>query len=607
MEGRGPKVGWVCAVALICAACSAPPEAAPAITSDLGSGWPETIDIIDEVGSASDVLEVAGEVLVSCVDDGDCEELDDDDLCNGLVLCLDGECQIDPTTVVECAPWKDQCEGEVCEPESGKCVATLAPPGSECDDGDLCSIDDQCVAGVCSSLEFMNCDDGNPCTADNCYEGDCASEAVEVSCEDGNPCTTGDLCVDGECASGSDLLDCDDTNPCTDDACSSVEGCIHQPNQKACEDGDPCTLGDQCIFGECKTGPGFMDCNDGNLCTTEECVAMEGCVVVQSEAACDDNDPCTEDSCDLEIGECTYSTSTCANLCLTPTADLSGTECGCLPIVCQDEDPCTMDGCQPDSGCVFAPKLCDDLNPCTVDNCHTESGDCQHVPIVCNDDNPCTADGCDQQNGECLFDGPALDGTSCSDENECTEPDHCLAGACTSGPDVCEEICGNGVDDDGNGDIDCADDACAEAENCQEQECLVTAPLQCGFVVMNSLPGEGTGNLDGYPCSPHAYPGLERVYSFVSPCAGEVSFTVSGGMMGGINSLYDVMVLEEATGCKATSCLAAGLMAGDFIKQAKVTFQAEQGKSYFMVVEGRGGDVGNFTMTSICSCIWGGN
>src|SRR6185312_8314561 len=33
------------------------------------------------------------------------------------------------------------------------------------------------------------------------------------------------------------------------------------------------------------------------------------------------------------------------------------------------------------------------------------------------------------------------------------------------------EICDNGVDDDGNGLIDCADQACVHAPNCTKQEC----------------------------------------------------------------------------------------------------------------------------------------
>jgi len=607
-------------------ACGSSAEVAPAITADANIGWPEVLDIVGEFGGASDTFEVFDETLVSCVDDSECGDLDDGDLCNGLVLCMAGECKVDPATVIVCLAWADQCAGEVCVPDSGECEMSLAPAGTECDDGDPCSTKDQCLEGICSSLEFMSCDDGNPCTADNCQEGVCSSEAVEVSCEDGNPCTTGDLCVDGECSAGGELLDCDDNNPCTDDACSSVEGCIHQPNQKACEDGDPCTLGDQCTGGECITGPGLLNCDDNSPCTEESCVAMEGCVVVEDLTHCDDDDPCTIDICDGQSG-CSHQLFECDGPCLEPTP--AGSDCGCLPKNCDDQNPCTADECDGATGecvhvistcdnlcleptpdgndCGCLPKVCDDQDACTTDSCLPASGLCENVPLICDDDNPCTEDSCDPQEGECTYSMQALDGASCSDGDDCTDPDLCVAGECTSGPDVCTEDCDNGIDDDGDGAIDCADTGCLEADNCQEQECLIAAPLQCGFIAMSSLPGEGTGNLDSYPCSPHSYPGIERVYSFVSPCTGEVSFTVSVGMMGNIDTALDVMVLDEALGCKTSSCIAAGLMTGDFIKQAKVTFQAEQGKAYNLVVEGRDGNESSFTVTSLCSCFWGDN
>ena len=607
MRPGRPGYGWLFAVVLACAACGSTPGDEPAITTGDAKGWPDTLDIIEEIGGASDVSEITGLELLGCADDSECEGLDDGNLCNGLVLCLAGKCQVDPATVIECLPWDGPCVGETCVPETGECVVTVAPPDTECDDDDPCTTKDLCLEEICSGLEFVNCDDGNPCTADNCVDGACISDAVEVSCDDGNPCTAGDLCMGGECVPGGDLLDCDDDNACTDDACSSVEGCIYQANAKACEDGDPCTLGDQCIWGDCITGPGLLDCDDNNMCTSESCVPLEGCVLVEDPGGCDDGDPCTENLCDVGAGDCIFPTVDCGNLCLAPAIDQSGTECDCLPITCEDLDLCTFDTCQPELGCVFLVAVCDDENPCTIDSCQPDSGNCQYEPVMCDDDNPCTQDICYPQDGECVFTAAALDGASCTDGDDCTDPDLCLAGECTSGPDVCSELCSNGIDDNGDGAIDCDDAKCQDAEVCQEQECLVAATLQCGLVAISSLPGEGAGNLDGYPCSPYGYPGVERVFSYVSPCSGQVSFTVNAGMMGNFDAVLDVLVLDQATGCKPTSCLAAGLMSGDFIKQAKVTFQAEQGKAYYLAVEGREGDVGDFSVTSLCSCMWGGN
>lgn len=593
------------ALTLLGLACGTGTEVVPAITSDVASSWPEVIDIENEIGGASDVFEALDVALPGCVEDSECEELDDGDRCNGLVLCLDGKCQLVPDTVITCLPWEGPCGGELCIPESGLCEETLAPAGTDCDDQDPCTTEDRCLEGICGGSDFLDCDDGNPCTADNCQGGTCISEPVEVSCEDGNPCTTGDQCQNGKCASGGQQLDCDDGNPCTDDACSSVEGCIHQANKKACEDGDPCTLGDQCSGGECATGPGLLNCDDNNSCTQESCVPLEGCVVTVAPAPCDDNDACTADTCDVVSGECANVAINCDNLCLIPTP--IGTDCGCLPKLCDDNDFCTVGACQPDVGCVFTPEpgICDDQNPCTVDTCLTETGSCDNIAVACDDENPCTADGCDPQSGECHFDGLPLEGASCSDGNDCTEPDLCVDGECTSGPDGCVELCTNGIDDNGDGAIDCADAQCSDTGSCQEQECLVASTLQCGFLAMGTLPGEGVGNLDSYPCSPHSYPAVEQVFSFLSPCTGQVSFTVIAGMMGNMTSTVDVMALDQESGCKASSCIAAGLMTGEFMKQAKVTFDAIQGKTYYLVVEGRDGALGSFTMTSNCSCAWG--
>jgi hypothetical protein len=57
-------------------------------------------------------------------------------------------------------------------------------------------------------------------------------------------------------------------------------------------------------------------------------------------------------------------------------------------------------------------------------------------PGACADTNPCTVDSCGP-NGEC-FHSPAPDGTTCSDDNSCTQSDTCQAGVCEGGsPVVC--------------------------------------------------------------------------------------------------------------------------------------------------------------------------
>ncbi len=72
----------------------------------------------DAVGGGS------GDVTIGptpCESDEECAALDDADLCNGIVRCLDGTCDVDATTIPFCPPPADPCFDNGCVPESGAC------------------------------------------------------------------------------------------------------------------------------------------------------------------------------------------------------------------------------------------------------------------------------------------------------------------------------------------------------------------------------------------------------------------------------------------------------------------------------------------------------
>ncbi|MEQ1553659.1 MAG: hypothetical protein ABL929_05745 [Ferruginibacter sp.] len=78
---------------------------------------------------------------------------------------------------------------------------TQCPNGTACDDGNLCTINDYCVNGVCVGMP-RNCNDGNICTDDFCDSntGSCFFVYNNThSCNDNNPCTINDHCVNGGC------------------------------------------------------------------------------------------------------------------------------------------------------------------------------------------------------------------------------------------------------------------------------------------------------------------------------------------------------------------------------------------------------------------------
>jgi hypothetical protein len=359
--------------------------------------------------------------------------------------CNDGN----PCTV------NDGCEAGVCRGKQASCddgkVCTLdfcdngqcwhQPMNAvACDDGNLCTIGDMCISGQCvPGTQERPCDDFNPCTRDTCSPtGGCQYEYLESApCEDGNLCTEGDYCHSGVCFPGTPV-NCDDGNLCTTDSCSPFVGCKRINNNLFCDDGDPCSIGDQCLGGKCKKGPESLDCEDGNTCTQEWCSPGNGCMYMNlDEAACDDGDSCSfGDHCFM--GQCVV--------------------LGRHP--CNDHNPCTNDVCDEFAGChhFYNSSPCNDGNACTVgDQC--VQGECTSglLTLDCFLGNPCVQGYCDPEVG-CV--GLATEDIPCDDDSVCTLHDWCVSGSCvgTGGELSC---------DDGN---PCTLDWCDGVLGCQHQD-----------------------------------------------------------------------------------------------------------------------------------------
>ncbi len=500
------------------------------------------------VGDQCDGGECKGyPINCECDVDADCAALEDGDLCNGTLVCskeaLPYECVVAPGSVVVCPEPTGMdaiCLQAACDPETGKCAFAPDHEGFACDDGDLCTVGDQCVAGECVGGAPLNCNDGNPCTTDSCNPAEgCAHGNSNEECDDGNACTEGDQCSGGQCV-GTALVDCDDGNPCTKDSCAPATGCAHAIVAGPCDDGSACTLNDKCINGECVPGP-LADCNDGNPCTTDTCDPATGCAHGNSNDACDDKNACTTgDHC--EAGVCVYGgLVNCddGNVCTTDSCDPKQ---GCLHLLntapCDDEDLCTTgdhchlgecissgtlscndgnlctdDACLPASGCLFEANdvLCDDGNACTtVDQCF--GGQCKgSVSPDCDDGNPCTVDTCNPEEG-CVH-GNSND--ACNDGNACTANDQCAGGECQPGTPVdCDD--GNLCTDDScnpqsgcvhaDNDAACNDgNACTSNDHCASGECD-GAPVQCN---------------DGNACTNDVCePDTGCLYIPITPCCG---------------------------------------------------------------------------------------
>jgi uncharacterized repeat protein (TIGR01451 family) len=105
-----------------------------------------------------------------------------------------GFCE-NPVTVICTA--SDQCHlVGTCDPGTGVCSNPGAPDGTTCNDNSLCTAPDTCQNAACVGANPVVCNDLNQCTSDACNPatGLCVFTNTTGSCDDGNVCTTNDQC-----------------------------------------------------------------------------------------------------------------------------------------------------------------------------------------------------------------------------------------------------------------------------------------------------------------------------------------------------------------------------------------------------------------------------
>ena len=220
-------------------------------------------------------------VAVCLPTDGCVEQADNEASCSDgnqctVDVCVDGVC--DSTVAVVCPDDNNPCTTEFCDPEDG-CQSSNNT--SNCDDGNACTEGDVCGGGNCLAGAPVECeDDQNPCTAVSCDPDDgCKVTFVDSDCSDNDVCTLDDTCVDGVCTSGLPVTCTQDNNPCTAHECNAQLGCVPNAIDGSCDDGDPCTTNDICAAGVCEASP--VSCADGKACVNGTCVdETTGTVVI---------------------------------------------------------------------------------------------------------------------------------------------------------------------------------------------------------------------------------------------------------------------------------------------------------------------------------------
>ena len=278
----------------------------------------------------------------------------------------------------------------------------------------------------------------------------------------------------------------------------------------ACIQGATCTPVNPCDQGSTDCSTGAPMCTDmgassvlnGTSCGANEVCDNGGCV------ACTTGLPCIPtNACDTGTTSCTTGASTCAD---TGTAVANGTACGTgmlcesgACVTCTLGAACTPTGKPCDTGtiaCATGAPVCTDTGmnapngtPCGAGNV-CNAGVCS--PCVqnaaCTPSNPCHTGTLNCAGGTpvCNDTGSSVaNGTSCGTNLDCQ------SGVCCSAV----EICDNGIDDNCNGLVDCADPYCTSSP---------------GGWACTSLPVGGGWTIAAYdatarPACPASFPGTE--------------------------------------------------------------------------------------------------
>jgi hypothetical protein len=200
----------------------------------------------------------------------------------------------------------DPCTAGVCDPVSGCRQTPLTGPA--CNDGDPCTTEDRCEAGLCHGQPRVCAPDAFACTDERCVNGTCLNVAIDARC-DMEECASGACrprdpdadrrgCVPLPASEGEPCTD--DGLACTDDVCSKA-GCLHVPIDSRCNASDQCTTAvcapereDRHASG-CAVELGQENPRDGEFCA-------------------EDGNPCSDDRC--RAGRCVHEpipeASTCA-------------------------------------------------------------------------------------------------------------------------------------------------------------------------------------------------------------------------------------------------------------------------------------------------------
>ncbi|UCC30743.1 MAG: hypothetical protein JSU86_00400 [Phycisphaerales bacterium] len=406
------------------------------LSTSLGTSWWEGLTTV-LVGGSITVTDGA------CVFDTDCDDsntcttdvciagvcgytaivgaCDDGDLCTENDTCVSTTCLGTP---VDCSHLDDACNVGTCNGQTGLCEAQPTNEGGSCDDGDLCTENDTCMAGACAGTAVDCSGVGDACNIGTCNPEtgacDLAPANDGVPCDDGTPCTDNDVCAGGLCSGTS--MDCTYlTDACNFGVCNPQTGAcqaVTVNENGPCDDGDLCTRTDRCSAGVC-VGIAINCSGLDDACNVGVCNPTNGACEpdpINEGGGCDDGDPCTD-------------TDTCASGVCAGTQIPDCRNCN-VAGDCDDTNVCTADVCNA-GVCEYVDLTdpCNDGDLCTLNDV-CSAGLCAGTPIDCSSfDGTCSVGTCDPARGVC-YALPANEGGACNDGFSCTTNDACTNGTC---------------------------------------------------------------------------------------------------------------------------------------------------------------------------------
>jgi hypothetical protein len=169
---------------------------------------------------------------------------------------------------------------QVCDSDESTTSFVQADPGTSCDDGLFCTVNDQCnTNGNCVAGGQRNCRDTLPEDIVACNNSFQCSEAFDkcnfsnsesngTPCDDGSACTSGTTCQAGVCEPGM-TTDCslDPPEPCQAGFCDPETGDCGTENVDTTCDGGLY----QCQSGTCPDAcTSDSDCGEGAVCCTAD-------------------------------------------------------------------------------------------------------------------------------------------------------------------------------------------------------------------------------------------------------------------------------------------------------------------------------------------------